>query len=193
MSKWEVVERLHCEAARCLPGQQTRKDKLVGPEKSQVNLGKGKAKVSGGEPREEAKPKKDEQPHPFVEVPGRRGQHKVELIASEAFQEAAQEPKIMLEMTEQRFNSRSAAEALSHHRTLGSRLSCGSSSWHQDLSAINRFSAPVAAIHDGGSGTDIGNGLGLVKDFRQSVSIVEVLFSMRHGRHDDSIGLAYGH
>ena len=29
MSKWEVVERLHCEAARCLPGQQTRKGKIM--------------------------------------------------------------------------------------------------------------------------------------------------------------------
>ena len=47
-----------------------------------------------------------------------------------------------------------------------------SSSGHQDLGAINTFAAAVTAIHDGGSGTDVGNGLGLVKDLGQSVSIV---------------------
>jgi hypothetical protein len=38
MSKWEVVQRLHCEAARCLPWQQTRKDKFT--VQNRVNLGK---------------------------------------------------------------------------------------------------------------------------------------------------------
>ena len=118
--------------------------------------------------------KKDEEPHPFAEVPCRRGQRQIELIALEAFEEAAQEPKVILEMTKQGLNSRSAPKALSHRRALCSGLSSGSSSWHQDLRAINKFSPAVTAIDDGGNGSDIGNGLGLVKDFSQSVSIVEV-------------------
>ena len=68
----------------------------------------------------------------------------------------------------------------------------GSSSGNQDLGAINKFSAAVAAIHDGASGPDICNGLSLIEDFRQGVSVVEVLF-MGHGRHNDTVGLGHGH
>ena len=87
------------------------------------------------------------------------------MIASEAFEKAAQEPKVMFEMTEQGFNGRSAAKALSHRRALCSRLSSGSFSWHQDLGAINPFSAAVTPVHNRASGSGVGDGLGLVNDF----------------------------
>ncbi len=96
----------------------------------------------------------------------------------------------MLEMTQQGFNSHSTAKALSHRRALCSLLSSGSSSWHQDLGAINPFSAAVTPVYDGASGSGVGDGLTLVKDFWESVSIVEVVL-MRNGRHDDAVSLAH--
>ena len=45
---------------------------------------------------------------------------------------------------------------------------------------INKFPAAVTAVDDSASGSAVGNGLGLVKNFRQSVSMVEVLF-VGHG------------
>ncbi|MGA9575979.1 MAG: hypothetical protein WBV90_00025, partial [Terrimicrobiaceae bacterium] len=67
-----------------------------------------------------------------------------------------------------------------------------SSSRDQHFGAINHFAAAVTSVHDDASGSGVGNGLGLVKDFGQSVSIVEVLF-MGDGRHDDAEGLGHGH
>lgn len=146
----------------------------------------------GREGTEEAKPKKHEQPHPFAEVPCRCGQHQIELIALKAFKEAAQEPEVMFEMANDRLDRRSATKAFSHRRAPCSRLSFGSSSGHQDLRAINKLSAAVTAIHDGGPGPDVGNGFGLVKDLGQGVSVVKVLF-MRHGPHDDAVGFGHRH
>ena len=98
----------------------------------------------------------------------------------------------MLEMANDRFNSRTATKTFSHRRTLCSRLCSGSSSGHQDLRAINEFAAAVTAIHDGASGSGVRNGFGLVKHCRQSVSILEVLF-MGYGCHDDAVGLGHGY
>ena len=95
----------------------------------------------------------------------RCGQHQIELIALETFKEAAPEPEILFEMTQQGFNSRSAAKALSHRRACCSRLSSGSSSWHQDLRAIDKLSSPVTTIHDGAFGANVGHGFRLVEDF----------------------------
>src|SRR4029450_827714 len=97
----------------------------------------------------------------------------------------------MLKMTQQGFNRRSPAKALAHRRALGSRLSFGSSSWHQDLGAINPFSAAVTPVDNGASSSGVGDGLGLIKDLGQSMSIVEVLL-MGEGRHDDAMGLGHG-
>ncbi|MGA7879789.1 MAG: hypothetical protein WCD63_02870, partial [Terrimicrobiaceae bacterium] len=91
------------------------------------------------------------------------------MIALEAFEKTAQEPKVMFEMADDRLDSRSAAKAFSHDRALGSGLSVGRSSRHQDLRAVNEFSAPVTPVLDCASGSRVGNGLGLVKDFRQGV------------------------
>ena len=130
----------------------------------------------GRERAKEAKPKKDQQPHPFAEVPGRGGQHQIELIALEAFEEAAQEPKVVFEMANDRFDSRSTTKALSDRRALSARLPVRSSSGDQDLGAINQFAAAVTSVHDDASGSGVGDGFGLVKDFGQGVSVVEVLF-----------------
>jgi hypothetical protein len=53
---------------------------------------------------------------------------RIELIALEAFEEAAQEPKVRFEMANDRLNSRTATKAFSHRRALCSRLPSGSSS-----------------------------------------------------------------
>ena len=95
-------------------------------------------------------------------------------------------------MANERLNSRSGTKAFSYRSACCSRLSSGSSSGHQDLRAINKFSSTVTAINDSASGPDVGNGLSLVEDFRQSVSIVEVPF-MGHGCHDDAVGFGHRH
>src|SRR5258705_3881999 len=52
--------------------------------------------VTSKEEAEKAKPKKSEPAHPFAEVPCRYGQHEIELIALEAFEETTYSPKSCL-------------------------------------------------------------------------------------------------
>jgi len=101
--------------------------------------------VLGKERVKETRPKKSEPPHPFAEVPCGSGQHQIELIALETFEEAAQEPKVLFEMTNDRLDCRATTTAFTHRRAFCSRLSSGSSSGHTKERTISN---PNQAIID---------------------------------------------
>jgi hypothetical protein len=52
------------------------------------------------------KPKEDAFPHPLSQVPRRRRQQQIHAVPNEPFEEAPQQPILMLEVADHRFNRR---------------------------------------------------------------------------------------
>lgn len=105
--------------------------------------------------------------HPLSEVPGGGGQHQVDLIAREAFEEAAQEAVLVFEMADDRLDGGAAAEPGPHPRRLRFALSIGWAVGREDFGPLDPSAAAIAAIHDGFGRPATLHGLGHLQDLRQ--------------------------
>ncbi len=82
--------------------------------------------------------------------------------------------------------------SMAHLAGLVGSLLFGLGAGHEDFGFSDAPGAAIAPIHDGYGRDTAREGLGLLQDFRQGVTVVEVLV-MRYGPDDDPAGLGQDH
>jgi hypothetical protein len=89
---------------------------LVGPEKTVLANGCNWMRAEGGQHPDPLKPKKGGCPQPLLQVPRRRGQEQVHLVARKPLQEAARQPILVFQVADHRLNRRPPPEPCPHLR-----------------------------------------------------------------------------
>src|SRR5438034_3042097 len=116
---------------------------------------------------EESGQKSQEHPHPLAEVPGGGREEEVHAVACEAAQVVASESTVAFQMTDDRLDRATPAEALSHSLALALCLFRGRAARHKDLGAADMAGTAVAAIDNGLVRSLRGDGLGLIEHLGQ--------------------------